>query len=257
MRSIHRFAIAAAAILMSAAGSARVATSQALPLARSLMEKHDAAVGGRAAMDKHTSLHQVISLSIAAMGANGSAEIYQAKPNLYFSKQTIAGGESTAGFDGKTAWSVDARQGGASLLDSAAAAGMKGQADFFGDYYDAAKIKSAETVALEDFEGKRCYKVNVVHQNGTEATIWFDSATGLRTGQSEVTKMMGQEIKRTMVMTDYKSIGGVMMPMKRVQKIPTPQVTVEIVMEITKAEFDAVDKSVFALPDDVKKLVKP
>ena len=253
MRSSRNTLIAAVVgvIALSAAGSS--ARAQGLPTARSLMEKHDAAVGGRAAMDKHSSMHLVVSISIAAANLTGTAETYQSKPNLYFSKQNIAGGESTAGYDGKTAWAVDPRQGGAQVLDSAATDGLKGQADFFGDYYDPTKIKSAETLELSDFEGKRCYKVKVVHQNGTEAMIYFDSATGLRAGQSETSKMMGQDIQRTMVMTDYKDFGGVKMPTKRVQKLPMA----EIVIDVTGVEFDKVDKSVFVLPDAVKALVKP
>jgi hypothetical protein len=248
MRVARNLAAAFAAFAISAPLCA-----QSLPTAKSLMERHDAAVGGRAAMDKHTSMHLVVAISVAAANMTGSAETWQQKPNLYFSKQTIAGGESTAGFDGKTAWAMDARQGGAQILDSTAAAAMKGQADFFGDYYDPSKVKSAETQEITDFDGKRCYKVKVVHKNDTEATIYFDSATGLRAGQSEVSKVMGQDIARTMIMSDYKDFGGVKMPTKRVQKLPM----VDIVLEITNVEFDNVDKSVFALPDAVKALVKP
>ena len=253
MRSMRSSLAAAVFGVVAVSAAASSALAQALPSARSLMEKHDAAVGGRAAMDKHTSMHLTVSISIAAANLTGSAETFQSKPNLYFSKQSIAGGESTAGFDGKTAWAVDPRAGGAQILDSAQTDGMKGQADFFGDYYDPAKIKSAETLELTDFEGKRCYKVKVVHQNGTEAMIYFDSVTGLRAGQSEVSKMMGQDIQRTMVMTDYKDFGGVKMPTKRVQKLPMA----EIVIDVTSVEFDKVDKSVFVLPDAVKALVKP
>ncbi|HXD23424.1 MAG TPA: hypothetical protein VN613_08695 [Gemmatimonadaceae bacterium] len=228
------------------------ARAQALPSASSLLQKHDAAVGGRAAMEKHTSVHEVISATIAAANLTGSIESFHAKPNLYLLKTTFAGTDALTGFDGKTAWAVAPGQG-AQLMDSASAAALKDQADFLGDYYDPARVKSAETMEVADFEGQRCYKVKIIHKDNTEAIVYLDSATGLRAGQTQSSKMNGQEFPVTLTMSDYKDFGGVKIPTKRVQKLPMA----EIVMEIQSVEFDKVDPSTFALPDAVKALVKP
>jgi hypothetical protein len=239
MRSIRTSSVAACATIAIIALAAPLmgAQAQALPTAKSLLEKHDAAVGGRAAMDKHTSMHETVALMIAAANMSGTMETFHSKPNLYLSKQTFAGGEVLSGFDGKTAWAIAPGQG-AQVLDSATTYELKGQADFFGDYYDPSRIKSAETVEIKD---------------DTESMIYLDSATGLRAGQTETAKMMGQEMPRTLVMTGYKDFGGVKMPTKRVMKLPMG----DVVMDITAVEFDKVDASTFALPDAVKALVKP
>jgi len=247
LRTAARMAIALTAIAVPLRG----VRAQALPSATSLLQKHDAAVGGRAAMEKHSSVHEVIAASIAAANLTGSIESFHAKPNLYLLKTTFAGTEALTGFDGKTAWAVAPAQG-AQLLDSAAAASLKDQADFFGDYYDPARIKSAETVEITDFEGQRCYKVKIVHKDDTETLVYLDSATGLRVGQSESAKMMGQEIQRTLLMSDYKDFGGVKMPTKRVMRLPMGEVD----MDITSVEFDAVNADTYALPDAIKALVK-
>jgi hypothetical protein len=254
MRSIRSFRVAACATfaVIALAAPRMGAHAQALPTAKSLLEKHDAAVGGRAAMDKHTSMHETVALMIAAANLSGTMETYHSKPNLYLSKQSFAGGEVISGFDGKTAWAIAPGQG-AQVLDSATTSELKGQADFFGDYYEPARIKSAETVEITDFEGQRCYKVKIVHKDDSESMIYLDSASGLRAGQTETAKMMGQEMQRTLVMTAYKDFGGVKMPTKRVMKLPVG----EVVMDITAVEFDKVDASTFALPDAVKALVKP
>lgn len=254
MRSIRVLRAAASATIAFAifAGSARVARAQALPSAKSLLEKHDAAVGGRAAMDKHTSMHQTVALSIAAMNVTGTMETFHAKPDLFLLKQNVAGGEVTTGFDGKTGWVLAPGQP-PQVLDSATTVQLKEQADFFGDYYDPSRLKSAETLEITDFEGQRCYKVKIVHKDDSEATIYLDSATGLRAGQTQTAKMMGQEMLSTMTMKDYKDFGGIKMPTKRVQKLPMAEVN----MEITGVEFDKVDPSTFALPDAIKALVKP
>jgi hypothetical protein len=248
MRSVrHPCAAYAAIAIMILAAPAQSAGAQTLPSAKSLMEKHDAAVGGRAAMDKHTSIHETVSLSIAAANMNGVVDVYQSKPNLYFSKTSFAQGEFLTGYDGTTAWGVAPQ--GAQVLDAVAAEPIKRQADFFADYYNPGAIKSAETVEITDFEGQRCYKVKIVHTDDTEATIYFDSATGLRAGQSAIM----QGVPSTQLMSDYKTFGGVMMPTKRVTKIQGA----EVVMQVTAVEFDKVEPTVYALPPAVKALVKP
>jgi hypothetical protein len=254
MHSTRTFRVAACATLaiIVLAAPAGPAGAQALPSAKSLLEKHDAAVGGRAAMDKHSSMHESVALTIAAMNVTGTMDTYHAKPNLFLMKQNFAGGEVLTGYDGKTGWIVAPGQG-ASVLDSATVDQLKGQADFFGDYYDPARIKSAETVEISDFEGQRCYKVKIVHKDGSEAMVYLDSATGLRAGQTQTAKMMGQEMQSTMVMSGYKDFGGVKMPTKRIQRLPMA----EVVMDITSVEFDTVDAATFALPDAVKAIVKP
>jgi hypothetical protein len=254
MRSIRPSLVAACATVAIVALAAPVprAHAQGLPDATLLLEKHDAAVGGRAALNQHSSMHQTVTLQIAAANMTGTMETYHSKPNLYLMKQQFAGGEVLSGFDGKTAWLIAPGQG-AQLLDSTTTAELKGQADFFGDYYDPTRIKSAQTIEVTNFEGQRCYRVRIVHKDDSEVMVFLDSATGLRAGQTATAKMMGQEMQTTVVMSDYKDFGGVKMSTRRVQKVPMG----EIVMDIRAVEFDNVDPVTYALPDAVKALVKP
>jgi hypothetical protein len=249
---VSRVAACATFAVIALAASVQGVRAQTLPPAKTLLEKHDAAVGGRAALGKHTSMHQTVALTIAAANLSGTMETYHTKPNLYLMKQSFAGGELLSGFDGKTAWAIAPGQG-AQVLDSATTVELKGQADFFGDYYDPTRLKSAETVEITDFEGQRCYKVKIVHTDDTEAMVYFDSATGLRAGQTATAKMMGQEMQTTVVMSSYKDFGGVKMSTHRIQRLPMG----EVVMDITAVEFDKVDAATYALPDAVKALVKP
>ena len=206
------FRLCAAIALIAAGAPAGDALAQSLPAGKTLLEKHDAAVGGRAAMDKHSSTHVTVTLTIAAANISGTMDEYHSKPNLFFARQSFAGTDILTGFDGKTAWATNP-QTGPQVLDSAATAELKSQADFFGDYYNPARIKSAETVEITDFEGQRCYKVKITHTDNTDAVIYLDSASGLRVGQTENAKMMGQEMQRTLVMSGYKDFGGVKIAM--------------------------------------------
>ncbi len=254
MRSTRTFRVAATATIafIAFAAPTQGARAQTLPTAKSLLEKHDAAVGGRAAMDKHTSMHETVTLSIAAANISGTMEEFHSKPNLYLIKQSFAGNNLTSGFDGKTAWAI-APGAGPQVLDSAATAALKVQADFFSDYYDPSKIKSAETLEITDFEGARCYKVKIVHKDDSERIVYFDSATGFRAGQTETASMNGQQMERTLVMSDYKDFGGVKIPVRRAIKLPMA----EVIGEITAVEFDKVEPAAFALPPEVKAIVKP
>jgi hypothetical protein len=246
-----RTAARATIALIALAAPLQGARAQALPSASALLAKHDAAVGGRAAMDKHTSMHETVAATVGGMNIAGTIEIFRAKPDLYVQKTSFPGGEAVSGFDGKTAWAVVPQ--GPQLLDSTEAATVKEQANFFGDYYDPSLVKSAETVEITDFEGQRCYKVKIIHKDATESSVYLDSASGLRVGQMKTAPMNGQQMQITLTMSDYKDYGGVKLPTKLVQKLPMG----EISMQIQSVEFDKVDPSAFALPDAVKALVKP
>jgi len=100
-----RAAIVAAFLVPAIAG---VAKAQALPDAKSLMEKHNTAVGGRAALDKHTSMKMTGKMEIVGAGITADVEVFRAKPSKILQRITIAQmGEVLAGYDGATAWGVD------------------------------------------------------------------------------------------------------------------------------------------------------
>ena len=230
-----------------------VASAQALPDGKALVAKHVAAIGGRDAMDKHSSLHITGTFTMAAMGIEGPVHVYRAKPNKFLQQITIGSfGESAQGFDGTTAW---ANQPGAGymVLSGEMAEQTKSQADFLADFPELSKYTTIETVALEDFEGRKCYKVKLVKAVGGETIQYFDAETGLVAGSIRSTETQMGKIDITSVLADYKEQGGVKMPSKVIQKTPQGDVT----LVFTAYEWDKVDAAVFNLPDGVKAMVKP
>lgn len=141
--------------------------------------------------------------------------------------------------------------GGAQVLEGEALESAKTNADFFANFQDPSNFTSSETSEITDFEGKKCYKVNVAHGERLGAE-YFDVETGLLAGFSG--KQAGpQGVETTTIFAEYADFGGVKLP-KRVEQ-RTPQGDVTIV--ITAVEFDKVDPAVFALPAEVKALIKP
>ncbi|MBI2406862.1 MAG: hypothetical protein HYV19_00985 [Gemmatimonadetes bacterium] len=230
-------------------------SAQALPDGKELLAKHVAAMGGREAMEKHSSLHITGTFSMAAMGIEGPVHTYRAKPALFLQQITLGSfGEMTQGFDGTTAWSINP-MAGASVLTGDQAAQIKQGADFLSDFPDPSKYTSIETVSAEDFEGRKCYKVKLVRSDGTgEAMQYFDVETGLAAGMWRTmdNPQMGK-IEITVVMSDYKDQGGVKMPSKITQRTPQG----DVVLTFTSYEWDKVEPKLFELPDAVKSMVKP
>ncbi len=230
-----------------------VTSAQALPDGKAIVAKHVAAIGGRAAMDKHSSLHITGTFTMAAMGIEGPVHMYRAKPNKFLQQITIGSfGEAVQGFDGTTAWAIQPGQG-AMILSGEMLDQAKSQGDFFSDFPDLSKYTAVETLALEDFEGRKCYKVKLVKAGGAETIQYFDAETGLAAGAIRSTETQMGKMEITIVMADYKDQGGVKMPTRIVQK--TPQGDVALVF--ATYEWDKVEATVFDMPADVKALIKP
>ena len=242
-----------AAALLALVAAPRVAAAQALPSAKELMDRHDAAVGGRAALDKHSSIRRVGSMNIAAMGMQGQVEMMQDKTGRYIQKIQLGPvGDVQQGFDGKTAWVVQPGMG-PMLLDGDQAKEMQKQGDFFGSLHDASNYASAETVELADFEGRKCYKVKLVRKVGGEGYEYFDAATGLTAGVVRDIDTPTGKVTSTQIVGDYKDFDGIKIP----TKIQSKNGQFDMTMSFSAVEFDKVDTAAFTLPDAVKALVKP
>ena len=230
-----------------------LASAQALPDGKDLIVKHVAAIGGRDAMDKHSSLHITGTFSMAAMGIEGPVHLYRAKPAKFLQQITIGSfGEAVQGFDGTTGWAVQPGQG-AMVLSGEMLEQAKSQGDFFSDFPDVGKYSKIETLALEDFEGRKCYKVKLVKTAGGETIQYFDAETGLAAGVIRSTETQMGKMDVTVVLADYKDQGGVKMPSRVTQKTPQGDVT----LTFSTYEWDKVEPTVFDLPADVKAMIKP
>ncbi len=248
----RRIASRLAAAIVAAAFIPLVAAAQALPDAKTLMDKHNAAVGGRAALEKYASVRMNGTISMAAMGLEATIEILRAKPNKYFQKVTVAGvGEVTQGFDGKVAWGMNP-MAGAQVVDGEALEAAKVNADFFANFQDANAYSKSETVSLEDFEGRKCYKVSVT-RGDRQGTEYFDATTGLLAGISGSTPTPQGNIESTTIYAEYGDYGGLKLPKRIEQRSSVGNTSIAF----TTIEFDKVEATAFDLPAAVKALVKP
>lgn len=229
-----------------AAPALAAAQGSSLPAAREVIAKYVTALGGEAAIRKHTSTYTKASLQAGPMGSV-DMEMFAAAPNKSVVKITLPGmGELNQGFDGTVGWQVGPQ--GAKLLDGKELEQRKAQADYYARLFKPADYSSMETVAVADFEGTKAYKVRMIRTVGDTVFAYFDPTSALMIGTTTNAVTDAGVVPVTVVYANYKEFGGVKSPTTITQRIG-PQ---ELVTTVTSIEYDRVDPAVFAVPPSVK-----
>lgn len=223
-----------------------------LPEARDVIERHIKAIGGRDALMAHSSRHVKGTMTIPASGMSGSFEIFEARPNKGVMMMNLAGvGEMNEGFNGTIGWSVNPVTG-PSLLQGKLLEEKKLDSDFFGDLQPEKRYSSIKTLERVDFEGRPCYKVQLVRKDGGADIQFYDVATGLRAGTVVRRESQLGAMDATLVESDYKPFGKMLVA----TKTTTTMMGVQQVLTVTDVQFDKVDPSVFEPPAAIKALIK-
>lgn len=244
--------VVAAGVFAQESKPGKTDAAKNLPSAKDIFEKHVKAIGGKDTILKYSSKHIKAAISSPMMpGAEMQLEIFAAKPNKMVYKVSTPQGDMTSGYDGKVAWANSPMIGGAQILEGEQAQSVIEQSDFYEDIKEISKYKSAETLDLVDFEGKKCYKVRVVKNNGMESNEFFDSESGLQIGATQERKDMGTPMEVTTLFQDYKEFGGVKVPTKMVMRMMGMEQTITL----SSVEYDKVPDSTFDLPAEVKALL--
>jgi hypothetical protein len=85
------------------------------------------------------------------------------------------------GFDGEKAWSYDPRSG-PQLHVGDEGQSMKRDADFHYPINELSWFKSMETIRIEDFEGRPCYRLHGINNWNKSNDHFYDRETGLLAG---------------------------------------------------------------------------
>lgn len=239
----------------AAAPPAKTAAAPAdasLPSARSIIDRHVAAVGGRKAIMSHTSSHATGTVNVAGSGITGVLDVYSAAPNKSLVKINLGGiGEILEGFDGVHGWTVSAITGPA-LTQGKELDQKKFDADFYSDLHEEGRYASIKTVEKTTFDGRPCYKVSLVRKDGSEDFDYYDVATGLKAGMTGTRETPMGPTTVTQVTTDYKKFGGILIP----TAVKQTAMGAEQMLAITSVEFDNVPPSTFDPPAQIKALLK-
>ena len=228
------------------------APAAGLPDAKTILDRHIEAIGGRAAIKARNSTKATGTVSIATNGMSGELEVYSMRPNKQLVKMSFAGiGEMMEGFDGTHAWSMNPMSG-PRLITGEEATQRSLDADFDSSHDPGAKYSSTKTLEKTTFDGRECYKVSLVRKDGVEDIDFYDVATGLKAGSINSRKNEMGTMQFTSTYLDYKRFGGILQPTVLKQSAMGTEMTTTI----KTVEFDKVDASVFGLPAQIKALIK-
>jgi hypothetical protein len=255
-------ALAVVCVLSIAAPlSAQTATAPApqakpaadLPAAEKIIERYIEAIGGRAALEAITSAHMKGTMSVPSAGLSGTIEMWGAKPNKMLAKQSISGiGDAFEGFDGTVAWS-NSPVTGPMLLTGDQLKERAAEADFAASLNPTLRYSAMKTVEKTTFDGKEAYKLSLTRREGGKEDIdFYDVATGLKLGSINTRQTPMGNMTLTNTLSDYQKFGGVLQPTKLKQAAGG----IEGHITFTDVEFNKVDPAVFALPAEIKALIK-
>ena len=234
------------------AASQAPATSEKLPSAREVLDRHVKAVGGREALMSKSSAHATGTVEVAGAGLKGTLELFQAKPNSVLMRISLPGvGDIQEGFNGTVGWTISPMTGPL-ILQGKQLEEKKLDADFYAEVQPEKRYASMTVVEKTTFEGRPCFKVRLVHKNGGEDFQFFDVETGLKSGSITTREMPMGAITATTVETDYKPFGNVLQP----TKLTMTAGPIQQVMTVVSLEYDKVNPSVFEPPAEIKALMK-
>jgi hypothetical protein len=237
---------------LAPAAAADSAKPTALPTARSIIDRHVKAIGGREAILAHTSSHASGTFSMPAQNITGALDVYGAKPDKSLVKTSLGGiGDLVEGFDGTHGWTLQPMTG-PMLKDGQELAERKFDADFYSDLHEPTRYASMKTVEKTTFEGKPCYKISLVRKEGGEDIEYYDVESGLKVGTSGTRQSPMGPISGMQTFSDYKKFGDLLVATTMKQT----QMGVDLVLKITAVEWDNVPDSTFDPPAQIKALIK-
>ncbi|MCA1561401.1 MAG: hypothetical protein LC804_14460 [Acidobacteria bacterium] len=223
-----------------------------LPAARTILDAHIKAIGGREAVLSHSSTHATGTITMESAGMTGTLEIFAAKPNRTVVKMTLGGiGEVTEGFDGTTAWTISPMSG-PMIVQGKELEQKKFDADFYGELHAPEKYDSMKTVEKTVFDGRPCYKVSLIRKGGGEDIQFYDMATGLKAGGIVSRDTAMGTITATSIEADYKKFGNIM----HATTVRQSAMGVQTTLKLSTVEYDTVDPKVFEPPAQIKALIK-
>jgi len=230
-----------------------------LPPAKDIVAHYDEALGGRAAILRHTSTTMRGTLTIQGPGGQsmGLPFVYIASaPYRRLERVSLPGnaGDVLNGFDGEVAWSFDPRNKNAQVYDGNDRESAKRDADYYYPLDELSWFKSMETVGEEEFEGRRCFRLHGINNWNKSNDHLYDRDTGLLAGY-EFNSDFGATHE---IFSDYKKVDGVLFPMKQTVKVNANDGhgwVVRQVLTYTSVTFNDVDAAAFRLPQAVQDLL--
>jgi zinc protease len=244
-RILLSIAVLMAVAAVTAGRAPLAAQTPALPTVDQVLEKYVAAIGGRVALEKITSVHLQGTLEIPDFQINGTVEIMQKAPNKVVQIVTLANmGVQREGFDGTIAWAEDPQTGirekaGAELADAKRGALFPRELKL-NQQYPTMTVTGRERVGERD-----AIVIQATPAEGAPAKLYFDATTSLLLRQSGTRNTPEGPIAVEVTLEDYRDINGIKRP--HVIRQTTPQFAATIRLTSFK-DNETFDDAIFKKP---------
>lgn len=239
-----RFAFLATALLALSAGSL-AAQDPAAVLAR-----YREAIDPQGLIPGIQGMKSTLTMEVPSMGVSATITAVQRRPNQMAMTIVIPGlGEMKQGYDGTTAWASDPMQGPRLVTGQEAAALIDG-ADMNSMTRSPDQFTKMEAAGEGDVDGEKTVCVKLTWKSARETTECYSVTSGLllETRAKTVTQM--GEVEAISRLSDYRSVGGIMVPHKMTQSA----MGMQQIMTTNSVEFGPQPATLFELPAEIKAL---
>lgn len=262
MKRLASIAILSAAVLAGGVAQLPLAPNRvraddaakpSLPAGSELVEKYITATGGREAYKKLTSRTSKGTYDIPAQAMKASITLSQQSPDKGLLQMEFPGlGEIKQGCDGETVWANDPMQG-VRILTGGEREALIRQFRFDSDVEWQKYYKSAETLGVEDVNGKPAYKVKLTPATaeGSETISYYDKESGLMVRMDTTMQSQMGNLAVVSNIGDYKEVDGIKIPMSTTQEVAGTKIS----LTLESVEHNKpIDAALLELPEEVKKL---
>ena len=160
---------------------------------------------------------------------------------------TLPSGKSLSGYDGHTAWDLDA-QGNVTIHEGDEIKSIARDADMYYRLHVMNYFRSLEVIDVQDFNGHSCYHLKGFNNWGRLNEQFYDRASGLLIGYAYNTAWRGGHGAATTVFEDYKDFGG----LRFATRVINHDGDEMSVFTIDSLGYDDVDDALFRLPPPVR-----
>jgi hypothetical protein len=193
------------------AGAAQASPSPApaLPSADDLFNKHLAAIGGQAAIDKLKSRMAKGTL-IQANGNVLQFELYQVAPDKFYQIVTTPQGTFERGFNGTVGWEKTGR--GVREITGSQLADLRAANNLFALIKLKEQFTRTRVTGKDKIGDREVYVVNGTATDGKRQRLFFDAETGLLLRRIVYMPTMIGVIPEQVDFEDYRDIDGIKFP---------------------------------------------
>jgi hypothetical protein len=215
------------AVLLGAT-SFTFAQTETLPKAETILDRYIEVTGGKGAYEKRKNEIETGTIELKAQGLKGSMTRYAAEPAEAYSIVEIEGvGKIEDGLDKGIAWDKNPMLG-PQIKKGMEKAQYVREATFNSPIHWRELNSKVETVGTEIIDGELCYKVVLTPTEAPPETMFFQKKSGLAVKTAATVVSAMGEAPVEMLASDYKNLGGVLVPTKITQKLAGQEIVITI-----------------------------